>query len=127
MGTAAAAAATSSSAAARPISSRGPLGAPVKAPPMPFSAPLTLGVVPYRAARVRPAVTVGSTGLNTPPHVGLHPADPFSCRHDRDRPGDRRQSDGARRWPTAGTYRLDRHALRLARRLMGTAATVLVA
>ena len=26
----------------------------------------------------RPAVTVGCSGVNTPPHVGLHPADPFA-------------------------------------------------
>lgn len=55
----------------------GPVGDPVKAPPMPFSAPMTLGVVPSVLLMGRPAVVVGSTGLNTPPHVGLHAADPF--------------------------------------------------
>lgn len=54
----------------------GPLGAPVPAPPLPFSAPVLLGVVPTVLVAGKPAVTAGCSGLNTPPHVGLHPADP---------------------------------------------------
>ncbi|MEV4555611.1 PAAR domain-containing protein [Kitasatospora sp. NPDC049285] len=52
-------------------------GAPQPAPPLPFAAPITLGVCPTVLIGGRPAVVVGATGLNTPPHVGLHPADPF--------------------------------------------------
>lgn len=55
----------------------GPLGAPVPAPPMPFSAPVLLGVVPTVLIAGKPAVTTGCSGINVPPHVGLHPADPF--------------------------------------------------
>jgi len=55
----------------------GPLGNPQPAPPMPFSAPLTLGLAMTVLIGGKPAAVVGSTGLNTPPHVGLHPADPF--------------------------------------------------
>lgn len=54
-----------------------PSGNPGPAPPLPFSAPLAQGL----AARVliggKPAAVVGSSGVNTPPHVGLHPSDPF--------------------------------------------------
>lgn len=52
-------------------------GAPQPGPPMPFSAPLTLGLVPTVLIGGKPAAVVGSNGLCTPPHVGLHPADPF--------------------------------------------------
>ena len=53
------------------------LGAPSPAPPMPFSAPLTMGTVATVLIGGKPACVVGSSGLNTPPHVGLHPSDPF--------------------------------------------------
>ncbi len=43
-----------------------PLGFP--AGPLPFSAPLTLGVVPTVLVAGKPAVVVGARGLNTPPH-----------------------------------------------------------
>jgi uncharacterized Zn-binding protein involved in type VI secretion len=54
----------------------GPVGNPVKAPPLPFSAPVLLGVVPTVMIVGKPAVVMGCSGLNTPPHAGLHPADP---------------------------------------------------
>lgn len=44
---------------------------------MPFSAPLTLGLCPTVLIGGKPAAVVGASGYNTPPHVGLHPADPF--------------------------------------------------
>jgi uncharacterized Zn-binding protein involved in type VI secretion len=52
-------------------------GAPQPAPPLPFAAPVTLGVCQSVLIGGRPAVVVAATGYNTPPHVGLHPADPF--------------------------------------------------
>lgn len=52
-------------------------GIPQPSPPLPFSAPVTVGVVPTVMIGGKAAVVVGCTGLNTPPHVGLHPADPF--------------------------------------------------
>lgn len=55
----------------------GPMGAPRPAGPLPFSAPLTLALVPTVLIAGKPAAVVGSSGLCTPPHVGLHPADPF--------------------------------------------------
>jgi uncharacterized Zn-binding protein involved in type VI secretion len=55
----------------------GPAGAPRPAGPLPFSAPLTLQLVPTVLIASKPAAVVGSQGLNTPPHAGLHGADPF--------------------------------------------------
>ncbi len=55
----------------------GPLGVPLPAPPMPFSAPLTLGLSTTVLIGGKPAALMGSTGYNTPPHVGLHASDPF--------------------------------------------------
>jgi uncharacterized Zn-binding protein involved in type VI secretion len=52
-------------------------GAPQPAPPLPFTAPITIGTCPTVLICGSPAVVVGATGFNTPPHVGLHPADPF--------------------------------------------------
>ena len=52
-------------------------GAPQPAPPLPFTAPVTLGLCQSVLSGGEPAVVVGASGLNTPPHVGLHPADPF--------------------------------------------------
>ena len=52
-------------------------GAPQPGPPMPFSAPLNLGLEMTVLIAGKPAAVVGSNGLCTPPHVGLHPADPF--------------------------------------------------
>jgi len=55
----------------------GPLGAPIPAPPMPFAAPLTLGLSTTVLIGGKPAALMGSSGYNTPPHIGLHASDPF--------------------------------------------------
>jgi uncharacterized Zn-binding protein involved in type VI secretion len=55
----------------------GPLGAPIPSPPLPFSAPITSGTVATVLIGGKPAAVVGSSGMNTPPHVGLHASDPF--------------------------------------------------
>lgn len=52
-------------------------GLPQPGPPMPFSAPLTLSLATKVLIAGKPAAVMGSQGFNTPPHVGLHPADPF--------------------------------------------------
>ena len=52
-------------------------GVPQPAPPMPFQGPVTIGVCQSVLISGAPAVVVGASGVNTPPHVGLHPADPF--------------------------------------------------
>jgi uncharacterized Zn-binding protein involved in type VI secretion len=52
-------------------------GAPQPSPPLPFAAPITLGVCATVLICGSPAVVIGANGLCTPPHVGLHPADPF--------------------------------------------------
>jgi uncharacterized Zn-binding protein involved in type VI secretion len=36
-----------------------------------------MAVVPTVLVGGKPAVVVGCSGMNVPPHVGLHPADPF--------------------------------------------------
>jgi uncharacterized Zn-binding protein involved in type VI secretion len=53
------------------------VGNPMPGPPMPFSAPLTTGLCSSVLIGGKPAAVLGSSGLNTPPHVGLHPSDPF--------------------------------------------------
>jgi uncharacterized Zn-binding protein involved in type VI secretion len=55
----------------------GPTGAPSPAPPLPFSSPLTVALATRTLIKGKPAAVQGSSGLNTPPHVGLHPSDPF--------------------------------------------------
>ena len=55
----------------------GPVGNPQPGPPMPFSAPLTLGLCNTVLIGGKPAAVMGASGYNMPPHVGLHPADPF--------------------------------------------------
>jgi len=52
-------------------------GAPQPSPPLPFSAPLTMGLATTVMIAGKPAAVAGSSGLNTPPHVGLHPSDPY--------------------------------------------------
>ena len=52
-------------------------GVPQPAPPMPFSAPLVSGLESSVLISGKPGAVLGSSGLNAPPHVGLHPADPF--------------------------------------------------
>jgi uncharacterized Zn-binding protein involved in type VI secretion len=52
-------------------------GAPQPSPPLPFSAPVIQGVVSTVLIGGKAAAVAGSSGVNTPPHVGLHPSDPF--------------------------------------------------
>jgi len=52
-------------------------GAPQPSPPLPFSAPLLQGVVSTVLIGGKAAAVAGSSGVNTPPHVGVHPSDPF--------------------------------------------------
>ncbi len=52
-------------------------GIPQPSPPMPFNARLTTGLASSVLIGGKPAAVVGSSGLNAPPHVGLHPSDPF--------------------------------------------------
>lgn len=54
-----------------------PVGNPMPGPPMPFAAPLTVGLCPTVLVGGKPAAVMGSSGTNTPPHVGLHASDPF--------------------------------------------------
>lgn len=54
-----------------------PSGAPMPSPPLPFAAPLTLGLASKVLIAGKPAAVIGSSGYNTPPHVGLHGSDPF--------------------------------------------------
>ena len=52
-------------------------GAPQPSPaPMPFAAPLTDGLCDSVKIGGKAVAVMGSSGLNAPPHVGLHPADP---------------------------------------------------
>jgi uncharacterized Zn-binding protein involved in type VI secretion len=52
-------------------------GAPQPGPPMGFSAPLLQGLATTVLFGGKPVAVVGSWGVNTPPHMGLHPSDPF--------------------------------------------------
>jgi uncharacterized Zn-binding protein involved in type VI secretion len=53
-------------------------GAPQPSPsPLPFAAPLTVALATSVTIGGKPAAIVGSQGYNSPPHVGLHPSDPF--------------------------------------------------
>ena len=52
-------------------------GVPQPSPPLPFSAPLTTGLCQSVLVTGKPAAVVGAQGVCTPPHVGLHPTDPF--------------------------------------------------
>jgi uncharacterized Zn-binding protein involved in type VI secretion len=52
-------------------------GVPQPSPPMPFSAPVTTGTCATVLIGNKPTVVVGAQGTAVPPHVGLHPADPF--------------------------------------------------
>ncbi len=47
------------------------------AAPLPFSAPLRQGLATTVLIGGRAGAVVGSSGVCTPPHVGLAPADPF--------------------------------------------------
>lgn len=46
--------------------------------PLPFSAPLTEGLIDSVRIGGQPAAVMGSSGSNTPPHLGLHASDPFA-------------------------------------------------
>jgi uncharacterized Zn-binding protein involved in type VI secretion len=52
-------------------------GAPQPGPPGQFAAPLLQGLATRTLIAGKPAAVQGSSGYNTPPHIGLHPADPF--------------------------------------------------
>ena len=53
-------------------------GAPQPSPsPMDFSSPLLMGLEPTVTIGGKAVAVVGSNGINTPPHVGLHPSDPY--------------------------------------------------
>jgi len=52
-------------------------GIPQPGPPMPFTAPVTVGAVDRVLVGGRPVLVAGASGINTPPHVGLHVSDPF--------------------------------------------------
>jgi uncharacterized Zn-binding protein involved in type VI secretion len=52
-------------------------GVPQPSPPLPFSAPLLTGLSTSVLIGGKPAAVAGSSGFNTPPHVGLHASDPF--------------------------------------------------
>lgn len=54
-----------------------PVGNPMPGPPMPFAAPLTVGLCQTVLIGGQPAAVLGASGYNTPPHVGLHASDPF--------------------------------------------------
>jgi uncharacterized Zn-binding protein involved in type VI secretion len=55
-----------------------PSGSPTPTPgPLPFSSPLLMSLEPTVMIGGKPVAVVGSTGVNTPPHVGLHVSDPF--------------------------------------------------
>jgi uncharacterized Zn-binding protein involved in type VI secretion len=51
-------------------------GAPVPAGPLPFSAPIVQAIAPTVMIGGKPAAVMGSSGFNTPPHVGI--VDPFA-------------------------------------------------
>jgi uncharacterized Zn-binding protein involved in type VI secretion len=54
-------------------------GAPQPSPaPLPFSAPILRNTAPTVLIGAKPAAVAGSSGLNTPPHIGLHVSDPFA-------------------------------------------------
>jgi uncharacterized Zn-binding protein involved in type VI secretion len=59
-------------------------GAPQPAPPMPFSAPLLLGLETTVTIGGKALAVVDSSGYNTPPHVGLHPSDPYLLPTDQE-------------------------------------------
>jgi uncharacterized Zn-binding protein involved in type VI secretion len=55
----------------------GPLGVPLPTPGLPFNAPLLTGCSVKTVINDKPIVLVGASGMNTPPHIGLHVSDPF--------------------------------------------------
>jgi uncharacterized Zn-binding protein involved in type VI secretion len=56
-----------------------PSGSPMPSPsPLPFSAPLVSGLDASVTIAGKPVAVLGSSGVNTPPHVGLHATDPYA-------------------------------------------------
>ena len=86
-------------------------GPPVPAGPLPFSAPLTLGLVPTVLIGGRPAAVVGASGYNTPPHTGA-PVGPVRRADAPGWPGPERQRDGADRRQAGGDRPIELHVLR---------------
>jgi uncharacterized Zn-binding protein involved in type VI secretion len=55
-----------------------PSGSPMPSPaPLPFSAPLTTGLATTVKIGGKFAAVANSSGVNTPPHAGLHASDPY--------------------------------------------------
>ena len=52
-------------------------GAPQPAGPLPFGAPITVGTRTTVLIGGKAAAVMGCSGMNTPPHVGLHVSDPY--------------------------------------------------
>jgi len=52
-------------------------GIPQSSPPLPFSAPLTQGLSTKVLIGGKAAAVMGSSGINSQVHVGLHITDPF--------------------------------------------------
>jgi uncharacterized Zn-binding protein involved in type VI secretion len=58
-------------------------GAPQPAGPLSFSAPISIGTVKTVLIGGKPAAVAGSSGLNSPPHVGLYPSGPYVAPADQ--------------------------------------------
>lgn len=102
-------------------------GAPQPAPPMPFSAPLLQSLATTVTIGGKFAAVAGSSGLNVPPHVGLHPSDPFMAPNTQQGTVTRGSStvlfDGKPAAMTGATCTVCAGA---PGQLAGTAATVLI-
>jgi uncharacterized Zn-binding protein involved in type VI secretion len=60
-----------------------PSGSPMPSPgPLPFSAPLTDGLAETVTIGGKAAAVEGSSGQNSPAHIGLHPSDPYQQQPD---------------------------------------------
>ncbi len=56
----------------------GPSGSPIPSPaPLPFSASLASELATTVTIEGKAAAVQGSSGMNSPPHIGLHPSDPY--------------------------------------------------
>lgn len=103
-------------------------GAPQPGPPFPFSAPLLLGLDNTVLIGGKPAAVVGSNGVNTPPHVGLHVSDPHaapSAQKGTVTQGSPTVLFGGK--PAARTGSYGTVCLGAPGNVIGTAATVLIA
>lgn len=102
-------------------------GNPGPAPPLPFSAPVTDGAVASVLIGGKPALVTGASGINLPPHVGLHATDPFMAppaQRGTIIKGSTTVLIGGR--PAARTGDQCTVCLGLPGTLVGTAATVLI-